>query len=63
MATNADIVKDALNYFKDIQRCMFSARKENAVETYEELKIIYQSLKALLENCGVIMADIDRIKE
>ena len=63
MSANGDIVKDALIWFKDIQDCMFSARKDNAAETYEKLKVIYQSLKALLENCGVTMSDIDCIKE
>ena len=39
------------------------AKKENAVETYAELKDEYLSLKAILEVSGVNLTDIDKIKE
>lgn len=39
------------------------ARKENAVETYADLKEEYLTLKALLNVSGVNLTDIDRIKE
>lgn len=42
---------------------MKNAKKENAVETYEGLKKDYKSLKAFLTSLGVILADIDEIKE
>lgn len=49
--------------FREIQRYMFLARKENATETYNELKDKYISLKALLNSLGVNLTDIDKIKE
>lgn len=42
---------------------MILARKENAVETYAELKEEYLSLKAILNVAGVNLTDIDKIKE
>lgn len=42
---------------------MFLAKKENAHETYAELKEEYLSLKAILQVAGVDLTDIDRIKE
>ena len=42
---------------------MLLARKENAVETYTELKDEYLTLKALLNVSGVNLTDIDKIKE
>lgn len=42
---------------------MLLARKENAAETYAELKKEYLSLKALLNVAGVNLTDIDEIKE
>lgn len=39
------------------------ARKENAVETYADLRDEYLTLKALLNVSGVNLADIDKIKE
>lgn len=42
---------------------MILAKKENAAETYAELKEEYLSLKAILNVAGVNLTDIDRIKE
>lgn len=42
---------------------MLPARKENAVETYADLKEDYLYLKVLLNSLGVNFTDIDRIKE
>lgn len=42
---------------------MLLARKENAVETYADLKKEYLSLKAILNVAGVNLTDIDEIKE
>lgn len=42
---------------------MMSAQKEHAVETYAKLKKKYLRLKALLNNLGVNLTDIDEIKE
>ena len=63
MPNNAEIAKDTIEQFKKIQRYMTIAKKENAVETYEELKSEYLSLKALLNVIGVNLIDIDTIKE
>lgn len=42
---------------------MVLAKKENAAETYAELKREYIVLKAILQVAGVNMTDIDEIKE
>ena len=60
---NAEIIKNAMDEFKDIQRYMALAKKENATETYAELKDKYLLLKALLNNLGVNLTDIGKIKE
>lgn len=63
MPTSLEVMKAALDDFKKIQRYMQLAKKENAVETYAELKREYQTLKAILNVSGVNMTDIDEIKE
>lgn len=62
-STNLEIAKTAIDDFKEIQRYMFLAKKENAIETYTELKKKYLSLKAVLNVAGVNLTDIDEIKE
>lgn len=56
-------IKAAIDDFKKIQKYMIIAKKENATETYVELKDEYLSLKAILQVAGVNMTDIDKIKE
>ncbi len=63
MPNNAEIIKTAIDDFREIQRYMFLAREENASKTYAELKEKYISLKALLNVLGVDLTDIDKIKE
>ena len=63
MPSNAEIAKDTIEQFKKVQRYMTIAKKENATETYAELKSEYLSLKALLNVIGVNLIDIDVIKE
>lgn len=63
MPSNAEIAKDTIEQFKKIQRYMIIARKEDATETYAELRSEYLSLKALLNVIGVNLIDIDVIKE
>lgn len=63
MPSNAEIAKDTIEQFKKIQRYMLLAKKENASETYAELKSDYLALKALLNVIGVNLIDIDIIKE
>ena len=59
----AKVAKIAIDDFKEIQRYMFLAKKENATETYAELKKKYLSLKAIFNVCGVNLTDIYEIKE
>ena len=63
MPDNAEIIKTAIDDFREIQRYMFLAKEENASKTYAELKETYISLKALLNVLGVDLTDIDKIKE
>ena len=63
MPTNGEIIERNINDFQKVQAHMMIARKENATETYAELKKKYISLKALLNSLGVNMTDIDEIKE
>lgn len=63
MPDSLEIAKTAIEDFKKIQRYMTIAKKENATETYAELKREYLSLKAILQIAGVNLTDIDEIKE
>lgn len=63
MPSGIEVTKAALDDFKKIQKYMLLARKENATETYAELKDEYLTLKALLNVSGVNLTDIDKIKE
>lgn len=60
---NAEIIKNAIDEFREVQDYMILAKEENATKTYAKLKEKYISLKALLNSLGVSMANIDRIKE
>lgn len=63
MPTGIEVTKAALDDFKKIQKYMLLAKKENANETYAELKDEYLTIKALLQVAGVNLTDIDKIKE
>lgn len=63
MPIDGEIIQRAIEDFREVQRYMLLARKENATETYNELKDKYISLKVLLNSLGVSMTDIDKIKE
>ena len=63
MPSNGESIRDAIYDFQKIQKRMLLARKENAVETYEDLKEDYISLKALLTSLGVNITELDKIKE
>lgn len=63
MPSGIEVTKAALDEFKKIQRYMLLAKKENATETYAELKEEHLTLKALLNVSGVNLTDIDRIQE
>lgn len=59
----AEIMKNAMDEFKDIQEYMIVAKEENAVRTYAMLKKKYLYLKALLNSLGVNLTNIDEIQE
>ena len=63
MPSGLEIAKAAIDDLKKIQRYMLLARKENAAETYAELKKEYLALKAILNVAVVNLTDIDEIKE
>lgn len=63
MPTGIEVTKAVLDDFVKVQRRMLLAKKENAVETYEDLKGEYLTLKALLNVSGVNLTGIDKIKE
>ncbi len=63
MPSGLEITKAAMDEFENIQRYMVLAKKENATETYAELKRRYLYLKALLNVSGVNLTKIDEIKE
>lgn len=63
MPTGVEVAKVAIEDFKKIQRYMHLAKKENAAETYAELKKEYLSLKAILQVCGVNLTDIDEFNK
>lgn len=63
MPYSLEIAKTALDDFIKVQRRMLLARKENATETYEDLKEEYITLKALLNVAGVNLSKLDKIKE
>lgn len=63
MPNGLEIMQRALEDFAKVQRRMILAKKENATETYADLKKEYKTLKALLNVSGVNLADIDEIKE
>lgn len=63
MPSGIEVTKAALDDFKKIQTYMQLAKKENAIETYAELKKEYLTIKALLNVSGVNLTDIDMIKE
>lgn len=54
---DAEIIKNAMDEFKDIQEYMEIAREENATKTYAKLKKKYLYLKTLLNSLGVNLAD------
>ena len=60
---NAEIIKNAMDDFKEIQEYMFIAKEENATRTYEVLRDKYFNLKALLNVLGVNLTNIDKINE
>lgn len=63
MPNGLEIMKAAIDDFRKIQKYMLLAKKENASETYAELKEEYIALKAILNVAGVNLSELDKIKE
>ena len=63
MPISLEIVERSINDFSRVQKRMLLAKKENAAETYEDLKKEYKTLKALLNVSGVNLTELDEIKE
>lgn len=63
MPNGLEIMKAAIDDFKEIQEYMLLAREENAEKTYAKLKKKYLSLKAILNVAGVNLNELDEIKE
>lgn len=63
MPSELKLIKTAIDDFAKVQRRMILAKKENALETYADLKEEYLSLKALLTVAGVNLTELDKIKE
>lgn len=63
MLSGIEVTKQAIDDFAKVQRRMLLAKKENATETYADLKEEYISLKALLNVAGVNITELDKIKE
>lgn len=63
MPNDLEIAKKAIEDFAKVQKNMILAKKENAVETYANLKEEYIALKALLMVAGVNLTELDKIKE
>lgn len=63
MPSGFEIIERSIRDFRIVQRRMLLAKKENAVETYEDLKEEYISLKVSLASFGVNVTELDRIKE
>ena len=63
MPISLEIIERNINDFQRVQRRMILAKKENATETYNDLKEEYISLKAILNVAGVNLNELDKIKE
>ncbi len=63
MPSNGEIIERSIYDFQKVQKRMLLAKKENAVETYADLKEDYISLKVILTSLGVNLTPIDKINE
>ena len=59
----SDIVKDSVVEFSRLQDWMLSAKKNNDLETYEQMYKRYIELKVILTTAGVSLTALDKIKE
>lgn len=63
MSGQADVIRDSINEFSRIQDWMMLAKKNNDLETYDEMYKRYIELKVILSSLGVNITELDRIKE
>ena len=64
MPNVSDIVKDSVVEFSRLQDWMILAKKNNDLETYEQMYKRYIELKVILTTAGVNLTEqLDRIKE
>ena len=63
MPIMSDIVKDSVVEFSRLQDWMLSAKKNNDLETYEQMYKRYIELKVILTTAGVNLTALDKIKE
>ncbi len=62
MPSQADIIRDSINEFSRIQDWMILAKKNNDIETYEQIRKRYIELKVTLSSLSVNITELDRIK-
>ena len=58
MPSQADIIRDSIK-----QDWMILAKKNNDIETYEQIRKRYIELKVTLSSLSVNITELDRIKE
>lgn len=63
MTSISDIVKDSVVDFSRLQDWMILAKKNNDLETYDQMYKRYIELKVILTIAGVNLKELDRIKE
>lgn len=63
MPSMSDIVRDSVVDFSRLQDWMLSAKKNNDLETYEQIHKRYIELKVTLSSLGVNITELDRIKQ
>ena len=63
MPSQADIIRDSINEFSRIQDWMILAKKNNDIETYEQIRKRYIELKVTLTSLGVNITKLDKINE
>lgn len=63
MPSISDIIKDSVVEFSRVQDWMMSAKKNNDMETYEQMYKRYIELKVILTASCVNITELDRIKE
>ncbi len=63
MPSSFEIIERTIRDFRRVQRLMTLAKKENAIETYADLKEEYITLKVSLTSFGVNVTELDTIKE